>query len=1309
MLNVEFYNYVNEHCTHNKKRDGTVVTAADALEYAQKGKEFLNRLQTNSLTQEDLRPQARAENMAYLQWYLIKSSFDEGKPFGKGTFTLSFDDPKITEQLYIYFRSERDNLFSAIAAKSSLIRSLETSEKIALGALYSPVNALRNALDRTDKNPTYSRSSSHFNKKLKYPEDGHYGIDAKFSSVPLPWKFKTSCFGLCESGNETSLYIKPESEGADVLRNFAGSVKHGFNFLKVVFSEADSQIGLERFAENKFSDIDKKRILRRLAQDGIIFENEPINFDQVKKYLEKKCANQEISKEQYQQYRNELQAYLLEEYHNVNQVGSERKFNVKKDGAIHSIIANRDRKNAMSKNPLNKKSSAISSVGTHRLSRLSKEEQLKEELIKIIVKTLYTKDFSSTQEFLDKLKSNHPNHPMLNELKVDNKDDKYGILTLTLKNTPPASDVEFRLKKKNAYGGPKTEDYLDRVNLKMDAAIALAKENPVLQSKIPELEAQRRYFVDQLEKDCHLDHLILGELNKYDPRVKEEFDTKHEKALAHMAVLMTLLTETLKQEDKSPEQIKADLYNKERNMMSQRRPERVTVRKLDSQYIEVNTSTPVKKDKTISSAKKDEVGVANWVKSTNEIYSNTDGEINRIHQDEGYRSASIIPHELISKGEFTRILAIEVARRNVVEDILPQLAAELIQKGKDGNPLVINYEMLTLLSPIHKVVDRKDTNNPDATQFSAIRAAINHYDGRTFNIKLPDGTTKEITFNGIYHNYGANLARGFKIENATNKKAYNLILDRSVQNLLAQKESARFHNFLKGMPEFTNNEKEKINANKARLKELYEQIERKELLPEEHNKLVSLNTKRLESGLSEAENEDFDKLSAQFNEYREFRKSLMKEARALEVNTRHIHVDLAKRRASHCEQNYENLNAKLSVMELINDPEQKKVVDHLRALIEFTRLAELGYDSKIGITKTLLSGKDIKETNKRNYEIQSYIQLLSVYNDFTFHKTCKSGKDRTNTAEEKFKAKTYMHVKLGRIPKYKEAESIKRAELNSYEKGYLQGPGNDICGDNMRPGAQQVAAKDVATDTLDIRPVQAMAGLQKGIDSLKAKPEDVVKAKSALKSYRNASAEIDSRPTQEKPARPQSPRPQPFVSHFKGQTILHAPMETAKPTVIMNVPQLPSRVLYEQLTSFKEMNQLSHFGIKDFQLLDDPNKSNSGSHHLTINMYSTVDKSANAKITQVHAEADLNSNGITYSIDKNQPPDEKQQTIEQVCKLAVATAKPGTEFKITTKEPERSTTQAALDMALLAKYPNRYVRGEFKVPTTENSTPKVGM
>ncbi|HRE30736.1 MAG TPA: hypothetical protein PLD88_02065, partial [Candidatus Berkiella sp.] len=98
-----------------------------------------------------------------------------------------------------------------------------------------------------------------------------------------------------------------------------------------------------------------------------------------------------------------------------------------------------------------------------------------------------------------------------------------------------------------------------------------------------------------------------------------------------------------------------------------------------------------------------------------------------------------------------------------------------------------------------------------------------------------------------------------------------------------------------------------------------------------------------------------------------------------------------------------------------------------------------------------------------------------------------------------------MHVRLGRIPKNKDADNVKRTELNSYEKGYLQGPGNDICGDNMRPGAQQVAAKDIATDTLDIRPVQAMAGLQKGIDLLKAKPEDVVKAKSALPSYRNAS------------------------------------------------------------------------------------------------------------------------------------------------------------------------------------------------------------
>ncbi|HRE30735.1 MAG TPA: hypothetical protein PLD88_02060, partial [Candidatus Berkiella sp.] len=182
-----------------------------------------------------------------------------------------------------------------------------------------------------------------------------------------------------------------------------------------------------------------------------------------------------------------------------------------------------------------------------------------------------------------------------------------------------------------------------------------------------------------------------------------------------------------------------------------------------------------------------------------------------------------------------------------------------------------------------------------------------------------------------------------------------------------------------------------------------------------------------------------------------------------------------------------------------------------------------------------------------------------------------------------------------------------------------------------------------------------------------------------------------------------SPSLQPLFSAFKGDTTLNASREqNEKPTAIMNVPQLPSRALYEKLTSLKEMNELSHFGIKDFRLRDDPSKLGTGPVHLTMNMYSTADKSENAKTTQVHAKTEPNTKGITYSIDRNQLPDEKQQTIEQLCKLAVATSRPGTEFKITIKEPERTMTQTALDSALSAKYPNRYVKGEFKVPAISN-------
>jgi len=68
------------------------------------------------------------------------------------------------------------------------------------------------------------------------------------------------------------------------------------------------------------------------------------------------------------------------------------------------------------------------------------------------------------------------------------------------------------------------------------------------------------------------------------------------------------------------------------------------------------------------------------------------------------------------------------------------------------------------------------------------------------------------------------------------------------------------------------------------------------------------------------------------------------------------------------------------------------------------------------------------------------------------------------------------------------------------------------------------------------------------------------------------------------------------------------------------------------------------------------------------------------------------------------PSLEKQQTIDRICKLAVENAKPGTEFKIPTKDPQQQAmTEAALDKALQAKYLDQYIKGQFKIPDSKDA------
>jgi len=126
----------------------------------------------------------------------------------------------------------------------------------------------------------------------------------------------------------------------------------------------------------------------------------------------------------------------------------------------------------------------------------------------------------------------------------------------------------------------------------------------------------------------------------------------------------------------------------------------------------------------------------------------------------------------------------------------------------------------------------------------------------------------------------------------------------------------------------------------------------------------------------------------------------------------------------------------------------------------------------------------VEKKNKRNYEIQSYIENLNhQQTQGYFHQTCKSGKDRTNAALEKQKAKKMLEIHSGKVSRYGKTETM-NLERALFEKGFLQGPGNDICGDNMKPGLQQVSSGDIPC-RVDLNIVKAVAEQQKGIDKLK--------------------------------------------------------------------------------------------------------------------------------------------------------------------------------------------------------------------------------
>lgn len=732
--------------------------------------------------------------------------------------------------------------------------------------------------------------------------------------------------------------------------------------------------------------------------------------------------------------------------------------------------------------------------------------QSKQSFINEIVKTFYENPHLKTsKELLDFLKNKYANDPValsyINQLTATNKEDKYGTLTLLLKSSP--SDVQIKLKRPDAYGGPKTENYLDRIDLRIQAAFKYIDEEEGLPEKRAKLKQQvlqlGNYIKNKMMQDCYLSPDILKGLQDNQSQALQHFQQQHEKAEGYLSTFNDLLVKNINPRAKS-KKVKKELYLIETKLMSdKKRPQRINARPIvmdGKTYYEVSHVQPVTPERTVSSSKKDEAGVANWLKSTTTILSDT---FDMLDERELFRSASIIPHDIIKGGNLSRELAIDTTRRNVLEHIIPSLAQEILTKNPlQTDPIVINYEMLTLLSPIHALADK--AFDPDLAQFNAIRNALERYQGRTFNIEV-NGNMRQVKFNSIYQNFGVNPGR--KISTAayfSNQKAYNDTLERSIANIDKHLQnvsiSSQFNESKSTLMEILENPKfskdvlDELDFLETALSGndgLYEKMEKNSarFTTKDHERLLALNAKKMDKrSLSNEDMKEFKRLKSKFNHVKSENAELQNLVDDYQNRLYQIHAYQAMLRQDNILNNAVTFEKILPLIEASNNEDEKKVAAHIRALYEYTKLIVAGTDALTG-------DQDIK--NARNYEIQCYIERINSFCGWSFHETCKSGKDRTNAAVEKQKAKAMISLHTGRLVQGEsEKPALKLQERKLFVQGYQQGPGNDICGDNMKPGAQQVDKGDFSSDAkAAISAGKQMASLQKGLNDLKAVPTSV--------------------------------------------------------------------------------------------------------------------------------------------------------------------------------------------------------------------------
>lgn len=145
---------------------------------------------------------------------------------------------------------------------------------------------------------------------------------------------------------------------------------------------------------------------------------------------------------------------------------------------------------------------------------------------------------------------------------------------------------------------------------------------------------------------------------------------------------------------------------------------------------------------------------------------------------------------------------------------------------------------------------------------------------------------------------------------------------------------------------------------------------------------------------------------------------------------------------------------------------------------------------------------------------------------------------------------------------------------------------------------------------------------------------------------------------------------------------------TSDRSEVAQVHHQTSQKLYLKLERMKGVaGELDKYNITNFA---------QEANHVRIDMHTSENTTLEIQATPLP-----DNKGDIYTIPNNILDEEKKIAIQNICKLAVATGKPGTEFNIpTTNEFQRKVTEDALNDALSKKYPGLHQLGVFKIPET---------